>query len=83
MNNTVHGNLTVAMGVLRLDSPLDFRLQYPTKLRDVPKLAWFLNFKPKGVNPQRVSTEIIIEIKQLSSGRMASHASIESVWCSH
>ena len=30
-------------------------------------------------NPQRVSTEIIIEIKQLNSGRMASHASIESI----
>ena len=27
----------------------------------------------KGANPQRVSTEIIIEIKQLSSGRMAPH----------
>ena len=39
--------------------------------------------KTKGANPQRVSTEIIIEIKQLHSGRMASHASIESVWCSH
>ena len=37
----------------------------------------------KGANPQRVSTEIIIEIKQLNSGRMASHASIESIWCSH
>ena len=26
---------------------------------------------PKGANPQRVSTEFIIEIKQLNSGRMA------------
>ena len=38
---------------------------------------------PKGANPQRVSTEIIIEIKQLNSGRMASQASIESIWCTH
>ena len=37
----------------------------------------------EGENPQRVSTEIIIEIKQLNSGRMASHASIESKWCTH
>ena len=33
----------------------------------------------KGANPQRVSTEVIIEIKQLNPGRMASHASIESI----
>ena len=26
---------------------------------------------PKGANPQRVSTEIIIEIKQLNTGRIA------------
>ena len=37
----------------------------------------------KGANPQRVSTEIIVEIKQLNTGRMALHAFIESVWCSH
>ena len=37
----------------------------------------------KGANPQRVSTEIIIEIKQLNSGRMASQAHIESIWCTH
>ena len=37
----------------------------------------------KGANPQRVSTEIIIEIKKLNTGRMALHAFIESVWCSH
>ena len=36
-----------------------------------------------GANQQRVSTEIIIEIKQLNTGRMALHAFIESVWCSH
>ena len=60
-------------------------------------LTMFLNFtlvvalwtsagkrsQSEGANPQRVSTEIIIEIKQLNSGRMASHASIKSVWCSH
>ena len=28
---------------------------------------------PKGANPQRVSTKIIIEIKQLYSGRIASN----------
>ena len=37
----------------------------------------------KGVNQQRVSTEIIIEMKQLYSGRMAWHPLIESIWCSH
>ena len=37
----------------------------------------------KEANPQRLSTEIIIEIKQLNTGRMALHASIVSVWCSH
>ena len=31
---------------------------------------------PKGANPQRVSTEIIIEIKQLYSGRIASNSFI-------
>ena len=39
--------------------------------------------KAEGENPQRVSTEIIIEIKQFNPGRMASHASIESIWCTH
>ena len=34
----------------------------------------------KGANPQGVSTEIIIEIKQLNSSRMASHASSESIY---
>ena len=37
----------------------------------------------KGAKPQGVTTEIIIEIKQLNSGRMASQASIESIWCTH
>ena len=32
----------------------------------------------KGANPQRVSTDIIIEIKQLYSGRMASNPFIAS-----
>ena len=34
----------------------------------------------EGANPQRVSTEIITEIKQFNPGRMASHASIESIY---
>ena len=38
---------------------------------------------PSGAIPQRVSTEIINEIKQFNTGRMASHASIESIWCTH
>ena len=33
---------------------------------------------PKGANPQRVSTEIIIEMKQLYSGRIASNPFIAS-----
>ena len=33
---------------------------------------------PKGANPQRVSMEIIIEIKQFNPGRMASHSFIEN-----
>ena len=38
-----------------------------------------MSFPPcKGANPQRVSTEIIIEIKQLYSGRMASNPFIAS-----
>ena len=37
----------------------------------------------KGANPQSVSTEIIIEVKQFNPGRMASHASIESIQCTH
>ena len=38
----------------------------------------------QGANPQRVSTEIIIEIKQFNPGQMASHASsIESIGCTH
>ena len=37
----------------------------------------------KGANPQRVSTEIIIEIIQFNAGRIASHSLIESIWCSH
>ena len=32
----------------------------------------------KGANPQRVSTDIIIEIKQLNSGRIASNPCIAS-----
>ena len=32
-----------------------------------------------GANPQRVSTEIIIEIKQFNAGRMASHPFIEGI----
>ena len=36
-----------------------------------------------GGNPLSFATEIIIEIKQFYSGRMASHASIESIWCIH
>ena len=32
----------------------------------------------KGANPQRVSTEIIIKIKQLYSGQIVSHPFIES-----
>ena len=35
-------------------------------------------YEPKGANPQRVSTEIIIEIKQLYSGRIASNPFIAS-----
>ena len=37
----------------------------------------------KGGNPLSFAMEIIIEIKQFNSGRMASHASIESIWCTH
>ena len=45
---------------------------------DVRRIAqWVLAFK--GANPQRVLTEIIIEIKQFNAGRIASHASIESI----
>ena len=42
-----------------------------------------LLFVTEGTNPQRVSTEIIIEIKEFNPGQMASHASIESIWCTH
>ena len=46
-------------------------------------IKYQVRYQPEGANPQRVSTEIIIEIKQLNSGRMASQASIESIWCTH
>ena len=49
------------------------------KLFTYDHLLNFIFLANKGANPQRVSTEIIIEIKQLNSGRMASHAFIESV----
>ena len=47
--------------------------------------SYLVQEKPesKGANPQRVSTEIIIEIKQFNAGRMASHPFIEGIWCSH
>ena len=35
--------------------------------------------KDKGANPQRVSTEIIIEIKQLNTGRIASFTSSQVI----
>ena len=37
----------------------------------------------KGGNPLNFSMEIFIEMKQFNFGRMASHAFIESIWCSH
>ena len=36
-----------------------------------------------GGGPLSFAAEIIIEIKQFNPGPMASHASIESVWCTH
>ena len=39
--------------------------------------------KTIGRNPLSYATDIIIEIKQFNTGRMASHASIKSIWCSH
>ena len=47
---------------------------------DVSKFNGFMYLHlSKGANPQRVSTEIIIEIKQFNAGRMASHPFIEGI----
>ena len=54
-----------------------------TSVVDFVKFRRLVESTLEGANPQRVSTEIIIEIKQFNPGRMASHASIESIWCTH
>ena len=61
-----------------MEMPLD-----QGQIQDFGKGGGEVRVTAKGANPQRVSTEIIIEIKQLYSGRIASNPSIESIWCTH
>ena len=48
-----------------------FCVKYSGIIKIVVSRVTILNETREGANPQRVSTEIIIEIKQLYSGRMA------------
>ena len=56
---------------------------YPKPDREGLDQLTVLSLETEGGNPLSFTTEIIIEIQQLNSGQMASHASIESIWCTH
>ena len=74
--NTIYLRLLSIKGCDAIRPGLHF-FYFDDKFRRIAQ--WGLRLKPT----ELYATEIIIEIKQFNPGRMASHASIESIWCTH